>query len=306
MTIRHLKIFIAVAETGQMSKAAQRCYLTQPTVSQAIRELEDHYGTLLFERLSRRLYITPSGKKLLSAARKLVAQYNQLEEEMRGENTIRHLRIGATMTIGACLLPELLNSLQQQIPGLELYSYIANTSIIERQLLDASLDIGLIEGMVANPDLISIPVIDDYLVLACSETHPFASRETISLRELEGHPFVMRERGSGTRSLFEHYIAEKHLKLNITCESNSTEAIKNAVIENQYLAVISARLLKKEAQTGKIHLYRNRNQSWNRCFYLVYHKDKHFTEEMSALKHLTEQNKYPVLPNYIHMGILAD
>lgn len=306
MTIRHLKIFIAVAETGQMSKAAQRCYLTQPTVSQAIRDLEEHYETLLFERLSRRLHITPSGLKLLSHARKLVEEYNQLEEAMRGESLKKHLRIGATMTVGACLLPELLNSLQQELPRLELYSYIANTSVIERQLLDADLDIGLVEGVVKSPDLISIPVIDDYLVLACSKKHDFASRESISLRELEGYPFVMREQGSGTRSLFEQYASNKQLQLKIACESNSTEAIKNAVMENGYLAVISARLLMKETQAGKIHMYRNRDQLWNRCFYLVYHKDKQFTEEMSAIKYMLEENKYPVFPEYIHMGILEE
>lgn len=306
MTIRHLKIFIAVAETGQMSKAAQRCYLTQPTVSQAIRELEEHYETLLFERLSKRLHITPSGQKLLGHARKLEAEYNQLEEAMKGESLKKNLRIGATMTVGACLLPELLNCLQQELPRLNLYSYIANTSVIEKQLLDADLDIGLVEGVVKSPDLISLPVIDDFLVLACSTKHAFASRETVSLKELEGYPFVMREQGSGTRSLFEQYAADKHLNLNVACESNSTEAIKNAVMENDYLAVISARLLMKEAKAGKIHLYRNRDHLWNRCFYLVYHKDKQFTEEMSAIKRMTEENKYPVFPEYIHMGVLED
>lgn len=306
MTIRHLKIFIAVAETGQMSKAAQLCYLTQPTVSQAIRELEEHYGTLLFERLSKRLHITPSGQRLLIYARRLVQEYNQLEESMRGESQKKHLRIGATMTVGACLMPQLLNQMQKKQPSLELYSYVANTSTVEKKLLDSTLDIGLVEGVVSSPDLISIPVIDDYLVLACSSSHTLAGRETISLRELEGQPFVMRERGSGTRSLFEHYAAEKHLKLTVACESNSTEAIKNAVMENNYLAVISARLLMREAQAGTIHLFRNRSKRWNRCFYLVYHKDKQFNEEMALLRDLTEQNKYPVFPNYIHMGILAD
>lgn len=304
MTIRHLRIFIAVAETGQMSRAAQRCYLTQPTVSQAIRELEEHYDTLLFERLSKRLHITPSGLKLLGYARKLVAAYNQLEESMQGESLKKHLRIGATMTVGACLLPELLNSLQRELPMLELYSYIANTSLIEKQLLDASLDIALVEGVVKSPDLISIPVIDDYLVLACSEKHDFASREHIFLKELEGYSFVMREQGSGTRSLFEQYAADNHLKLNVACESNSTEAIKNAVMENGYLAVISARLLRNEAREGRIHLYRSKDHLWNRYFNLVYHKDKQLTEEMAALKRLTEGNDYPVFPESIHMGTL--
>lgn len=306
MTIRHLKIFVAVAQTGQMSKAAKNCYLTQPTVSQAIHELEKHYETLLFERLSKRLHITPSGQKLLVYARRLLAEYTYLEESMRGESQKKHLRIGATMTIGTCLLPQLLNALGQELPKLELSSFIANTSIVEKQLLDGSLDIALVEGTIINSELICLPAIDDYLVIACSKDHPLADKQTVVLKELEGQPFVIREKGSGTRSLFEQYAARNHLHPHIVCESNSTEAIKNAVMENHYLAAISARLVAKEARAGSMYLYQSQHHYLNRCFYLVYHKDKEFTEEMSALKRMAEENKYPVFSNHFPMRILVD
>lgn len=306
MTIRHLKIFIAVAETGQMSKAAKSCYLTQPTVSQAIRELEEHYGTLLFERLSKRLHITLSGQKLLIHAQKLLSEYTHLEESMRGESRKKQLRIGATMTIGTCLLPKLLNTLEQELPGLLPSSFIANTSIVEKQLLDGSLDIALVEGTLTNSDLISVPAIDDYLVLACSKDHPLAKKDTITLDELSNHRFVIREKGSGTRSLFEHYATQKHLRLQIACESNSTEAIKNAVIENHYLAVISARLVAKEAEAGVMYLYQSQHQYLNRHFYLVYHKDKEFTEEMSVLQQMVVDNNYPIFSKDVQMRLLLD
>lgn len=92
MTIRHLKIFVAVADTGQMSKAARLLYLSQPTVSQAIRELEEHYHVLLFERLSKRLYITEEGKRLLSHAREVLARFDHLEEQMLEPYEWEHLR----------------------------------------------------------------------------------------------------------------------------------------------------------------------------------------------------------------------
>ena len=82
MTLRHLKIFVAVAETKSMSAAARRCFITQPTVSQTIHELEEHYHTILFERLSRKLYITEAGKNLLSHARQVIDQFEQLEQSM--------------------------------------------------------------------------------------------------------------------------------------------------------------------------------------------------------------------------------
>ena len=88
MTLRHLKIFIAVAETKSMSAAARRCFITQPTVSQTIHELEEHYHTILFERLSRKLYITEAGKNLLSHARQVIDQFEQLEQSMASSRII--------------------------------------------------------------------------------------------------------------------------------------------------------------------------------------------------------------------------
>lgn len=105
MTLRHLKIFVAVAETKSMSAAARRCFITQPTVSQTIHELEEHYHTILFERLSRKLYITEAGKNLLSHARQVIDQFEQLEQSMADDSITQRLRIGATLTVGVCLLP---------------------------------------------------------------------------------------------------------------------------------------------------------------------------------------------------------
>lgn len=93
MTIRHLKIFIAVAETGKMSTAAAQYYISQPTVSQAIKELEEHYGVLLFERISKKLYITEAGKNLFTYARMVVSQFDELEDNML-KGFSEKLRIG--------------------------------------------------------------------------------------------------------------------------------------------------------------------------------------------------------------------
>lgn len=119
MTIRHLKIFLAVAETGKMSEAAARLYISQPTVSQAIRELEDHYGTRLFERLSKKLYITPAGKELYGGALKAVREFDQLEQNMKEGSLREVLRLGASITVGTCLIPALLKDFEGAMPQVE-------------------------------------------------------------------------------------------------------------------------------------------------------------------------------------------
>lgn len=105
MTIRHLTVFVAVAEQGSMSAAAKHLYISQPTVSQAIRELENHYNGLLFERLGKKLYLTDRGKLLLPHAREMIRQFQQLEELMQNQGQSSTLKLGSTLTVGTVHYP---------------------------------------------------------------------------------------------------------------------------------------------------------------------------------------------------------
>src|SRR5699024_7436686 len=127
MTIRHLRIFIEVAKNGKMSIAANKLFISQPTVSQAIKELEEHDGFLLFERFKKRIYITDSGKKLLSYAENVVNQFDSLEEKMFTMNKNEKIKIGATITIAEYMLSDIISRLQKEDPEVEIYSYMNNT-----------------------------------------------------------------------------------------------------------------------------------------------------------------------------------
>jgi DNA-binding transcriptional LysR family regulator len=296
MTIRHLRIFIAVVDSGKMSAAAEKLFISQPTVSQAIRELEEHYGGLLFERLSKKLYITPKGEKLLSYARNVVKQFDDMEEMMLQDHYVKKIRIGATHTVGDCILGDVINAFKETDPQIETYSYVDNTRNIEEKLLKSELDIAIVEGMVKSPDLISIPEVNDFLVLICSKEHPFAKRETVKIEELREEHFAMREESSGTRELFERSMLERGIPIRIVLEGNSSASIKRAVIENQCLAVISIRLVEEEIKSGKIHVIQHTGRDWDRYFSIVYHKNKAITDEMT--------NLIEIVDNYKHVDIL--
>lgn len=296
VTIRHLKIFIEVVESGKMSTAAKRLFISQPTVSQAIKELEEHYGGLLFDRLSKKLYITAKGKKLLSYARNVVKQFDDMEEMMLQENYVEKFRIGATMTVGNCILGEVIKNFKKINPHIEIYSYVGNTRDIEEKLLASELDIGIVEGKVKSPDLISIPEVNDFLVLVCSTNHPFANKKIVKIEDLENHKFAIREQGSGTRELFERYMIEKGIPIKIAFEGNSSTSIKKTVIENNFLAVISIRLVEEEIKSGKMYPIINTDNEWDRYFSIVYHKNKVISEEMETL--------IEVVNNYKHVDIL--
>jgi DNA-binding transcriptional LysR family regulator len=305
MTIRHLKIFIAVAETGKMSSAAARYYISQPTVSQAIRELEDHYGVLLFERISKKLYITEAGKNLLTHARMVVNQFDELEDNML-KGFSEKLRIGATITVGPCIIPELINQYKKVNPEVETFVYVNNTKFIEEKLLKAELDIGIVEGQIKSHDLVTIPVISDYLVVVCSRNHRFYGCSKISVKDLENQSFVMREEGSGTRELFENYILRCGVKLNVNWEATSPDTIKKAVIKNNCLTAISARLIEEEAKNGLLYVIKSNDKALDRSFSLVYYKNKFVNDNMKSLMHILEQYKNKDILSGVTTGILLD
>ena len=190
MTIRHLKIFLEVARTGKMSDAASRLYLSQPTVSQAVRELEEHYGTRLFERLSKKLYITESGKQLYAYAQKVLQDFEQMEREMKPGEHQETLRLGASITVGTCLFPSLLRDFRQAMPQTLTVCHVTNTHAIEEMLLHSRLDLAVVEGEIHSPDLIAIPMVEDYLVMACSLSHPFARQKEIPVSSLDGQDYA--------------------------------------------------------------------------------------------------------------------
>lgn len=293
MTIRHLRIFIAVAETKKMSLAAKKLYISQPTVSQAIRELEEHYGVRLFERLSKKLYITESGKFLLFHAKNIVAQFDNLEESMKANYQKETLRIGASLTVGAILLSNVLNDLESFNPNLDTYAYVNNTSVIEKKLLDSSLDVAIVEGKVKSQDLISIPMIDDYLVLVCGIDHPLSNKKEVHLSDLENQKFVVREKGSGTRALLDEFLKLHNLKVKIVWEASSPDTIRHAVINNGCLALMPIRVMEKDILDHKMNVIFNTTDEWNRYFSLVYHKDKNINDSIDLLRDILKKYKSP-------------
>lgn len=283
MNIRHLKIFIEVADTGKMSTAAENLFISQPTVSQTIKELEDHYGVLLFERLCKKLYITSDGKKLLSYAKYVVKSFDDLENKMFQVKNTNKINIGATITIGNIILPTIISNLSEKTSAIKTYVHVDKASVIQKKLMSSELDIGLIEGRIRNPNLISIPAITDKLVLVCSGNHPLASKKSITLKDLENEKFVMREKGSMARESFENYLYDNNVNIDVVFEVNCPGSIKNVIIQNDYLSFVSLKLIENEVETGLIHVLDLPGYSYERTYNIVYHKNKFLDESLELL-----------------------
>lgn len=277
MTLRHLKIFVCVAECGGMTAAAQKLYVSQPTISQAIAELEKYYDVRLFERLSQKLYITDDGRKMLYYARHITDTFSDMENVMRemGENP--RLNIGCSVSVGTCLVNRLLDLAEERLKKCRVNVTVNNTSCIEQMILSNEVDIGIVEGIVTDPDLVAIPVCQDKLVLVSGVNHRLAGRKGLQISDLEGEDFISREKGSSDRNQLERLLEEKKVMLNRCWHCSNTEAIKNAVMHDRGLAALSSMMVEKECADGNLVTLDVEGLPVKRTINLIYHKNKYIS-----------------------------
>lgn len=292
MTFRHLKIFITVVDSGSMSSAAQKLYISQPSVSQAIAELEKTYNIKLFERMSQKLYITEEGKRLLSYARHITSSFEEMEKVLHEMESVPHLNIGCSVSVGTYLLNDLLDKVEQVYPNCRIVATVNNTSAIEEQVLNNELDVAIVEGIVNSTDLVRIPVFQDELVLLCGKNYHLANRKSITFKDLEGESFISREKGSIERNQLEKVIEEHNITLNRCLYSTNTEAIKNAVMHGRGIAILSNMLVKKECDRGDMVVLHLEDMHFVRQIHLIYHKNKYLSPVIKDVIRILEEKTY--------------
>ena len=282
MSIRHLRIFIMVASLKNMSAAAEKLFITQPSVSQAIKEIEHYYGVKLFERLSKKLYLTESGEYLLRYATHIVQSFDEMETMMKNKSDNIALRIGASITVGSCLLNHILDDLEEENNKITTQIYVRNTKEIEKMLLDSELDVALVEGTVTSKDLISKPVYQDKLIMVVGKGHKFYNRDEISIEELQGEAIISREEGSGSKTMFDNILKSNQIEVDIKWSSTDTGAIKDAVLESRGLAVLSSLMVERELKKGTLHEVSLKEVSMFREIFVVYHKNKFMSKSLKC------------------------
>jgi DNA-binding transcriptional LysR family regulator len=272
-----------------MTRAAKSLYLSQPSVSQAIAELETFYGVKLFERLNHRLYLTPAGERLLSYARHILNLTEQVKKELSEFGSAGILRVGASLTIGTYLLPRLISAFSEQMPAVEVFTVVDNTHAVERMILQDEIDIGLVEGPTSSRDLIEENIQTDHLVLIASPSHSLSQKTNITVSDLSDLKFIVRESGSGTRSIFESAMQGTGIPWKIAGSYNNIEAIKHAVRANLGLAVVPRISVEEDVKMGWLIPLEVRELNIARNFNLIYHRQKFFTPAMKTFIQLARK-----------------
>lgn len=256
MNYNHLMIFLAVAEECSVSRGAERLYISQPAVSKQIHSLEAALKTQLFEREPKGVRLTEAGKLLLGYAHRLAQLEGEAEQALAEMQRLESgkLTVGASLTVGAYLMPELLAEYGRRYPKITLTLEIANTDAIQRMLLEGKLDIGLTEGLADAPGLDASVFAEDELVAIAPPGHPILAEGPVSAARLLQEPLILREPGSGTRAVLERALATQGLTATPLMSLGSIEAIKRAVAAGAGLAVVSRLALSLELETGRLAL----------------------------------------------------
>lgn len=258
LNLHLLRIFAIVAEHGNLSRAAQTAHVSQPAVTKAIQELEKQVGVPLLERGARGVRLTEAGAVLHEHARAIFTAEQVAEDELQSLRGLSGgtLRIGASLTIANYYLPLLVAQFHALHPQLQLLLSSNNTEIITHLLLDYKLDVALVEGPVHHERIAVRKWRDDELVVVAASNHPLTKHKRLSLADLQGADWVVRERGSGTREVVEDALRERGLHWNHTLEMNSTAAIKQTVASGQALALVSLHSAADQIALGKLRVLR--------------------------------------------------
>lgn len=279
MTLRHMKIFVAVFKNSSITKASEELHLAQPSVSFSIKEMENYYGVRLFERIGRRIIPTECGKEFYSYAVHIVSVFEEMEKKIKNWDNIGTLRIGTSITIGTKILPELIKNFQKKCPELRIEAAVSKSEDVERAIMNSAIDIGLIENITDNPDIISEPFMRDTLCPIVSTGHPLTRKGTVSLEELSAYPLLMREKGSAGREILESYLSIYQIPVQPLWESSSTQAIVEAVAGGIGVAILPYLLVEKDIIQNKVEKL-GLDPPIERNLNIIRHRSKFITPNM--------------------------
>lgn len=283
MNMRAMRVFVAVCECNSMTKAAEKLYMAQPAVSRAISELETYYGTRFFERISRRLEITEAGKEYYSHASNILGLVDQLDLHMKNIDNVGTIHVGTSITIGTKLLPSIIEKFSKKYPNIKVKAIIKNSKTIEELVLSNQIDLGIIEGSTHVEHIRYEDFRPDQLNFICANHHAFANKE-ITIEELNGCDFLLRETGSAGREQFEYLISNHNLAVNPLWESASTKAIISGVEKNIGISLLPKLLVEDSIGAGKITSFTIRDVSIKRHFQVIVHKNKYLTPALHDLR----------------------
>ncbi|PCE23782.1 LysR family transcriptional regulator [Paraburkholderia acidicola] len=220
LSLRDIRAFVAVAQTGSFTRAATQLHLSQPALTVQIRRLEETVGTRLFDRNSRNVSLTPVGRELLPTLQKSLYDMEHVLADARSlsDGTSGTVRIACLPSFAASLLPDLIRAFRQRLPGVSFQIRDVVADVVNALVRNEDVDIGLTGGETTDPSLDVLHAGEDRLVAVCPKGHPLAKRRSIGLADLLRTPLVLTARGTSVRAVVDAALADATTPPTLACE----------------------------------------------------------------------------------------
>jgi len=293
----HLSTFVRAAEQGSFTAAASQLGITQAAVSQRIAVLEKELRVSLFDRGAGRIALTESGQRLYEYARQILGLHEQARVDVGGFHApvSGELLIAASSVPGECLLPALLSAFHAEQPQVRVRATVSDSTSVLRDIEKGRATLGLVGQKTENPNLEYRTLGSDCLVLIIHSAHPTVGRKTVSLRALKGEKLIIREPGSGSRSVLEKGLERAGTSLaalNVTLELGSNAAIKDAVRRGLGVAFLSQLAVRRELGSKELQTVAVKGLDLTRHFYVVFHRRRPLPPAAAVFLHFLETHPF--------------
>jgi len=277
MDIHHLKIFVSVYKNRSFTRASEEMHISQPTISEHIKNLENSLGCRLFDRLGRSIMPTAEAEVLYPKALQLLDDLVQIRDEISatGSGVRGKLIIGASTIPGVYILPRVASSFKKEFPDIAYEILIEDSAKITSLVLQHDLLCGIVGARMASDKLLYTSLLEDELILVAVKN--ILDQKTITLDRLLYIPFIQREEGSGTRQAFENCLEQSNLaggSFNIVATLGSTSSVREAVKAGLGAAVISRIAVQEDLDSGILKEIKIKNLKMRRNFFLVRQKKR--------------------------------
>ncbi len=252
MDLRQLEILRAVAESGSFTSAGRQLHLSQSAVSRQILLLEDELNEQLFLRIGRKIRITPTGATLLRLSQRVIDDIAETRAGIVESQTTLNgtLRIVGGMTVCLYVLPALLKEYRRIHPNVEVRVTPGATPRLIRRLRSGAADLGLLTLPVDDPNLVTVPVMREELMVAMAPQHALARRKQVSPTDLVRQPFVLFESGSNTRRSIDDFFQREQIEPKVVTETENVEIIKALVRIGMGIAILPYQAVAREVRAG--------------------------------------------------------
>ncbi|HXZ44448.1 MAG TPA: selenium metabolism-associated LysR family transcriptional regulator [archaeon] len=295
MDLRALEVFCKIIELRSFSRAAEAVLLTQPTVSGHIKALETEVGLRLLDRSAKTVTPTRAGEILYGYARRILTlreEARQAINEHKG-GLKGHLALGASNIPGAYILPPVVAAFKREHPDVTISLHISGSRDIARRVTDGTCEVGMVGARFEGGRLHYEPFAEDELVLVVPSAHPWAGRSTVRPSDLATQPFILRERGSGTRKTMEEALSAHDVDpagLRVVLEVSGNEAVRQALKAGVGISILSRRAVEDEIRHKMLAALRILGVKMVREFFLVTHKSRSHSPLAKAFVSFLEQS----------------